>query len=148
MGSQRRQHPLRLAERVGERMHRRSEIMLTASASVIRVGMSNHSRRHRPPRIDMKIARRTEQAFIGGNDDWIMHTQRRPSHSSKIDTCYLGQSRRGDVTTGRGSPSPGSPRVRHSRTRMPHAQLLIMFFLNIKIDMAAICCRVDLVRKF
>src|SRR5690606_6077472 len=50
-------------------------------------GVGDHGGRHRTPRIDMKISRRTEQAFIGGDDDRVMHAVRRPCDSSNIDTC-------------------------------------------------------------
>src|SRR5690554_7567053 len=59
------------------------QVMRTARAGAVRMGMGNHGGHHWTPRIDMKIARRTEQAFIGENDDRITHAVRCPSHSSK-----------------------------------------------------------------
>jgi len=59
------------------------QVTRTTRAGVVCVGMGNHGSRHRTPRIDIKIARRTEQAFIGRNDDRITHAVRCPSHSSK-----------------------------------------------------------------
>src|SRR5690606_23913327 len=59
------------------------QVMRTARGSLVRMGMGDHGGRHRTARIDMKIARRTEQAFIGGNDEPITHAVRCPSHSSK-----------------------------------------------------------------
>ena len=108
------------------------QIMRTARAGVIRMGMGNHGGSNRPPRINMKIARRTEQPFIGGNDDWITHTQRRPGQSSKIDTYQMGQSKRGYVTASRGRPSLRRARVRHSRTMMPPCEQLFTFHLKYK----------------
>ena len=108
------------------------QVTRTTRAGVVCVGMGNHGSRHRTPRIDIKIARRTEQAFIGGNDDWITHTQRRPGQSSKIDTYQMGQSKRGYVTASRGRPSLRRARVRHSRTMMPPCEQLFTFHLKYK----------------
>ena len=79
------------------------QIMLTAGTGVVCVGMGNHRGSNRSPWIDMKIDRRTEQAFIGGNDDRITHAVRRLSQLSEIDTCNVGQSRRLDVAASRRS---------------------------------------------
>ena len=127
------------------------QVMRTARAGVVRMGVGDHGGRHRTPRIDMKIARRTEQAFVGGNDDWITHAVRCPSHSSKDRHLYVGQSRRGDVTASRRSGAV-EPQTAPS-TAQPNKNAILRsrrlcFLENINVDMARICCRVHRVRKF
>ena len=127
------------------------QVMRTARAGVVRMGVGDHGGRHRTPRIDMKISRRTEQAFIGGNDDWITHAVRCPSHSSKDRHLYVGQSRRGDVTASRRSGAV-EPQTAPS-TAQPNKNAILRsrrlcFLENINVDMARICCKVHRVRKF
>src|SRR5690606_20911875 len=85
------------------------QIMRTARAGVVCVGMGNHGSRHRTPRIDMKIARRTEQAFIGGDDDQITHAVRRPCDSSNIDTCRCDNRSAGMLQGMRSAPRLWAP---------------------------------------
>ena len=50
-------------------------VLLMASARVVSVGVGDHRRGHRPPRVDVKIARRAIQPFVGGNHQRIMHSE-------------------------------------------------------------------------